>query len=160
MLIQVPPLRERSEDVPALAFSFLQEYAKQCHKEISDIAPDAIELLSAYRWPGNVRELQNVIERSVVLESSCVLTGKTIACCLPASSRRHESSFFQDRPYHEAKDELLDRFDRDYIAGFLRKHDGNILKASKEAGMGYSNFYEKMKKHGLSKWEFKNDRSV
>ncbi|MCI0692435.1 sigma-54 dependent transcriptional regulator [candidate division KSB1 bacterium] len=157
MLIQIPPLRERLEDLPPLAFHFLREYAKRCHKEVNDIEYDAMQLLSAHRWPGNVRELQNVIERSVLLEKSHVLSGKTTASCLPLGSRQEAFSFFKDMPYHEAKDALLDRFDRDYIAGFLKKHDGNILQASKEARMGYSNFYEKMKKHGISKWEFKSN---
>ncbi|MGH7455497.1 MAG: sigma-54 interaction domain-containing protein, partial [bacterium] len=160
MLIQIPPLRERLEDLPPLAFCFLQEYAKRCHKEINDIEYGAMQLLSAHRWPGNVRELQNVLERSVVLEKSPVLTRKTLASCLQPSAQPDESSFFKDRPYHEAKDELLDHFDRDYIAGFLKKHDGNITKASKEAGLGYRNFYEKMKKHGISKWEFKHGCSI
>jgi DNA-binding NtrC family response regulator len=157
MLIQVPPLRERLEDLPPLAFHFLREYAKRCHKELDDIEYDAMQLLSAHRWPGNVRELQNVIERSVVLEKNRVLTRKTVASCLPIDSQPDESSFFNDMPYHEAKDALLDRFDRDYIAGFLKKHDGNITKASKEAGLGYRNFYEKMKKCGISKWVFKTN---
>src|SRR5574341_599844 len=113
MLIQVPPLRERLEDLPPLAFHFLREYAKRCHKELNDIEYDAMQLLSAHRWPGNVRELQNVIERSVVLEKNRVLTRKTVASCLPTDSQPDESSFFNDMPYHEAKDALLDRFDRD-----------------------------------------------
>jgi transcriptional regulator with PAS, ATPase and Fis domain len=156
MLIQIPPLRERLEDLPPLVFHFLQEYAKQCHKEINDIEYGAMQLLSVHRWPGNVRELQNVIERSMLLEKNRVLTRKTIASCLQPGVQQDESSFFKDMPYHAAKDELLDRFDHDYIAGFLKKHAGNITKASKEAGLGYRNFYEKMKKYGISKWEFKN----
>ncbi len=160
VLIQVPPLRERLEDLPPLALHFLQEYATRCHKEINRVAPDAMQLLTSHRWPGNVRELQNVIERSLVLEKSSVLTSRTIASCLQPNAQQNDRAFSMDRPYHEAKDELLHRFDRDYIAGLLKKHEGNITKASEEAGLGYRNFYEKMKKYGLSKWEFKNGRSI
>jgi len=71
--LQLPPLRERSEDVPRLARHFLELYAQENGKEITDIAPAALELLMDYRWPGNVRELENAIERAVVLSSGSVL---------------------------------------------------------------------------------------
>jgi len=162
MLIQVPPLRERLEDVPPLAFYFLQEDAKRCGKATNDIEHGAMQHLLAQRWPGNVRELQNVIERGVIMEKSHVLTGKTIASCLQPSSQPNEPFLFfhEGKPYHLAKEELLERFDCDYITGFLKKHDGNITKVANESGLGYRSFYEKMKKHGISKWEFKNNRFI
>jgi transcriptional regulator with GAF, ATPase, and Fis domain len=72
--IEVPPLRERAEDIPSLVRHFAEHYAKKLGKRISNIEPDALELLTSYPWPGNVRELQNVIERSVILCDSPVLS--------------------------------------------------------------------------------------
>jgi DNA-binding NtrC family response regulator len=143
------------EDLPSLVIYFLQEYANRCNKEINDVEDGAMQLFLAQPWPGNVRELQNVIERCVVLEKAHVLTERTVASCLRFSSPHDKPAVFPlGDSYHEAKDELLDRFDSDYIITLLKKHDGNITKAAKEAGLGYRNFYEKMKKHGINKWEF------
>ena len=65
--IDLPPLRERSEDIPLLASHFLERYAQKNHKDVKGFSPRALELLSAYTWPGNVRELENAVERAVVL---------------------------------------------------------------------------------------------
>jgi transcriptional regulator with GAF, ATPase, and Fis domain len=70
--IEVPPLRERAEDIPVLVEYFVQRYARRGGKTIRTIQPRTLELLRAYDWPGNIRELQNVIERSVILTSSDV----------------------------------------------------------------------------------------
>ena len=67
--IQLPPLRERREDIPLLARSFLERFRKTMEKPIEGIAPEAMSLLEAYDWPGNVRELENTMERSVALET-------------------------------------------------------------------------------------------
>ncbi|MDX1632059.1 MAG: sigma-54 dependent transcriptional regulator [Thermoanaerobaculia bacterium] len=72
--IALPPLRERTEDIPLLARHFLERYAEENRKEIEEIHPDAMERLMSYHWPGNVRELENVVERAVVLSTEPVLT--------------------------------------------------------------------------------------
>ena len=74
MPIQVPPLRERPEDIPILAHHFAQRVASELRREITAIAPDAIALLQRYGWPGNVRELQHAVERAVILTSGTVLS--------------------------------------------------------------------------------------
>jgi transcriptional regulator with GAF, ATPase, and Fis domain len=157
VFIQVPPLRERLEDLPPLTLHFLQEYKQRYAKEINSIDCEALQLLSAQPWPGNIRELQNVIERSIVLEKGECLTTSTIMSCLQSGAQPEESValFSEDQPYHQAKDDLLDRFDRDYISNLLKKHCGNITKAALASGLGYRIFYEKMKRLGLSKWQFK-----
>ncbi len=72
--IEVPPLRERAEDIPGLVRHFAEHYAKKLGKRILSVEPETLELLTSYPWPGNVRELQNVIERSVILCDSPVLS--------------------------------------------------------------------------------------
>ena len=90
MPIRIPPLRERPEDIPILAHHFAQRAATDQHREISAIAPDALQLLQRYEWPGNVRELQHAVERAVILTPGAVLTAAgfdTIRAAL-ASRRR------------------------------------------------------------------------
>ena len=68
--IEVPPLRQRKEDIPLLVEYFVDRYASQAGKKITGISKRSLELLKSYSWPGNIRELQNVIERSVVISDS------------------------------------------------------------------------------------------
>jgi transcriptional regulator with PAS, ATPase and Fis domain len=68
--IEVPPLRERREDIPLLVEYFVDRYASQAGKKITGISKKSMELLQSYKWPGNIRELQNVIERSVIISDS------------------------------------------------------------------------------------------
>src|SRR6185503_9658279 len=92
--VQLPPLRDRREDVPLLAEHFLTKYAKAADKSVRGISHDAQELLSAYMWPGNVRELENVIERAVALEQT-PLVPRAPVCLIfrkASISKRRESS--------------------------------------------------------------------
>ncbi len=156
MLVEVPPLRERLEDLPLLAFHFLKKFSGQFHKAIDEIEPEAIQLLLGQRWHGNVRELQNAIERAVILEKSRTLTRAILSRCLQASEPEHfRFPFTAGMPYREAKQELLDRFEREYLIRLMEKENGNITRAARLAQMDYKGFYQKMKKHRLSKWQFK-----
>ncbi|MDZ7362522.1 MAG: sigma-54 dependent transcriptional regulator [candidate division KSB1 bacterium] len=156
VLITVPPLRDRVEDLPLLAFHFLQMYASRFSKTLDNIEPAAIQLLAQQRWPGNVRELENVIERGVILEKSETLTRETIARCLqPGEQGSFHFFIYENMPFRTAKQDLLDRFEREYVSRLLDKHKGNITNAAREAELDYKNFFEKMKRHGLSKWDFK-----
>jgi DNA-binding NtrC family response regulator len=76
--LEMPPLRDRRTDIPALAKFFLDRYAKDNNKQIETFAPDTLELLASYDWPGNVRELENAIERAVVLTNNTVLESRVL----------------------------------------------------------------------------------
>jgi two-component system response regulator PilR (NtrC family) len=88
IVVNLPPLRKRSEDIPLLAQHFLGHYARENEKQLQEIAPRAMEVLLDYHWPGNVRELENVVERAVVLSTGEVLD----VDLLPASVRQPESA--------------------------------------------------------------------
>lgn len=155
--ITLPPLRERLEDLPLLAFHFLRVYAARFNKTIESIEPDAIQLLAHQRWPGNVRELENVIERAVIVEKGDVLGKETIAhCLLPDEHGSFQFFVYDGIPFGKAKQDLLDHFEREYLTRLLEKHKGNITHAAHAAELDYKNFFEKMKRHGISKWNFKD----
>ena len=157
MLIEIPPLRERLDDVPILAIHFLKEYAERFKKKIEEIEQDAIQFLLNHRWPGNVRELQNVMERGVILEKSKALTKQTLIRCLQPSEKGNLQFFLNENiSYRQAKQDLIERFERDYLIRLLEKYKGNITNAAKSAQLDYKNFHSKMKKHDISKWEFKD----
>ena len=127
--IQMPPLRERVEDVPLLAEFFLRSFAKVHKKPQRGMTPGFLSALSRHAWPGNVRELQNVIERSVVLANGHErlgvddlppeLQGLSISDELPKGS------------FHDA----VRGFKRELVRSALAKHHGNKLKAAKELGI-------------------------
>ncbi len=154
--IELPPLRERLDDVPLLAFHFLKLYAPKFNKQIFDFEPDAIARLMTYNWPGNVRQLENVIERAVIMEKGEQISSQTISVCLKPKTEVSFRYFVNENiPLKTLKEELIGNFEKEYIIRILRKHGGNISAAAQSAGLHYKNFCEKMKRYGISKWDFK-----
>ena len=98
--ITLPPLRERSEEIPQLTEFFLKKHCLEAKKPVMQISPPAVKMLAAYPWPGNVRELQNAIERAVVLKTGEVLTPEDFA--LQPMDLSAEQAEQVDRPFHEA----------------------------------------------------------
>ncbi len=154
--IDIPPLRERLDDVPLLAFHFLKLYSERFKRNVRDISQDAIQVLMSQSWPGNIRELENVIERAVILEKSEKISADTIRACIQPTDETSYRYFINENiPFSKLKAELVDKFEREYISRLLEKHKGNITKAARDAEIHYKNFCEKMKRHGLSKWDFR-----
>ena len=136
--LQVPPLRERPDDIPLLAQHFLWRYAVETNKKIDSIQPEAMEVMRRYPYPGNVRELENAIERAVVV-------GK---------SRQIQLS---DLPFAIAKGDAaemeklsLEEMERQHIARVLAIEDGNRSNAAKILRVNRSTLYNKIKKYGLA----------
>lgn len=120
--INVPPLRERKDDIPILADHFLSHYARQMNKSIKRISSEVMDKLLNYSWPGNVRELQNVIERAVVLTN-----GETIeveALMLPSKPAEELAV------YGEGLKETIEKFKINYIKEIIKQCGGNQTRAS------------------------------
>jgi len=147
--INLPPLRERREDIPILAEHFLRKYTRGLDKEIVGISDDAFEALLGYWWPGNVRELENEIRRAVVL----VRDGEPI---------RKENFSFEIRKGDGSWQlplnlfEKLSEYEKSEILKALEMANWVQTAAAKILGIPESTLRRKMKKHGISKAEFKN----
>jgi two-component system, NtrC family, response regulator PilR len=151
LTIQLPPLRDRFEDIPLLAEHFLQEYAEQMHKPVRSISADAMRLLQEHTWPGNVRELQNAMERAVALEQTeTVLPGS-----LPDAVRSGAALLTDPGG---ALPELGEGFDleargeefyRHYLALALKRAGGVQVKAAELLGMSFRSFRYYAKKYKL-----------
>ncbi len=157
--IRIPPLRERREDIPLLAYHFLKKFSERTGKKIERISLDALQTLQDYRWPGNVRELENVIERAVVMAEADALTARDLPAKLLGEffylpETKSESEFVH-LPYAQAKQKALNLFNRAYISNLLKQSSGNISLASEKAGMDRSNFKKILKKYGISIREFR-----
>lgn len=149
--IRLPPLRQRPEDIGALAAHFLRYYAGQYERSNLRLSPEALRVLRNYSWPGNVRELQNVIERTV----SLAMPGAEIgAADLPEElSAQHEGwagyTISADRPYHEAKAEALSVFEREYLRDLLSRNSGNISRAARQAGIDRKTIHRMLTKYEM-----------
>lgn len=156
--IELPPLRERAEDIPALAQDFLDHFAKRHfpgQQTQLSIARDAMRRLSSYHWPGNIRELKNTIERAASLADGPELTvrdlmpssQKTPPTLLPGGTAE---GFIEDGlPFKEAKQRVIDSFEAAYLKVILERHGGNITRAAEEAGLTRFHLRELAKRYGL-----------
>ncbi|MBX3269323.1 MAG: sigma-54-dependent Fis family transcriptional regulator [Sandaracinaceae bacterium] len=138
--IDVPPLRERPEDVPALVSRFLTKQAREQKKRVFTVAPDAMRRLLEYGWPGNVRELSNVIERAVLLAEPEAIRLED----LPPEIRGAELEVGEAR-----LDRALASFERRHVAAVLAGCDGNREAAAKRLGVSPATLYRKLERLGL-----------
>src|SRR5581483_1473397 len=149
MVIHVPPLRDRTEDIPVLARHFIGRYAKEFGKHVEDLHPSAVTELVAYPWPGNVRELRNVMERAVMLAKSDQIGSRDVIGLLQPDDRA-PSALGEDYlhlPYAKAKEKVLEEFNRRYISSKLNAHQGNVTHAANDAGLPRSYFHEIMRRY-------------
>jgi len=147
--IQLPPLRERREDIPLLVAHFLQKFGKDLGKEARGVAPEAMIVLERYHWPGNIRELENVLERAIVLGAGDVLGIES----LPETLRRERPvkgmeavELPEDGLDLEA---TLDTIERGYLQRALDRTGGVQTKAAELLKMTFRQFRYKLQKHSL-----------
>jgi two-component system, NtrC family, response regulator HydG len=134
--IQLPPLRERVEDIPLLVRHSLEEFGKRYHKTLQ-ISDELIDHLAKYHWPGNIRELQHAVERAVILCTTPDLSAKDFQ--LNALNTMHE----------QPESLNLSHVERDVIRLALKKCNGNLTRASEELGIGRTTLYRKMDEYGI-----------
>ena len=140
-----PSLRERREDIPLLAMHFLKEVTSRYGRGVVAFSPDAYRLLLSAPWPGNVRELKNVIEASAVLA-----TGAEIhAVDLQLNQQVSQLESPEATTFKEAKQHVVDTFERDFITRALHRHQGNVTKAAAEMGMLRQQLQQKIRELGL-----------
>jgi two-component system, NtrC family, response regulator HydG len=152
LAIRVPALRERREDVAALAFHFLARIAAQLGREVRELSPDAQAALTAWHWPGNVRELENAIERAVILGRGHRIELADLPDAMVAAYHRAGALASASpppgeiAPYAEAKARAILAFERRYVETLLGRAQGNISEAARLAGLDRSNFKRILRK--------------
>ncbi len=146
--IEVPPLRERPEDIQCLAEHFLDELRRKEDKNIFRIAEDAMESLINYHWPGNVRELQNIVTRAFYL---CQGNDIRLEDLPPALYKNAEAILDKilHMPYREAKEQVLETFEQKYITNYLKKYNGNITRAADACGIDRRTMHRLINKYGI-----------
>jgi len=144
--IELPPLRERTSDVPLLTKHFLAEICQESGKALRGVSDDAMAALSRYNWPGNVRELQNVIERAVLLGKSESIglddLPRAVAAAGPLSV---------ETAIGRTLKECLEAPERQIILEVLESNDWNRFATAEALGINRTTLYKKMKRLGLDK---------
>lgn len=136
--LDLPPLRERREDIPRLARHFLELYSPAGARKT--IAPSAMAGLMSYHWPGNIRQLLNVVQRAIVYSQGRQIGPGDIE--LPRDAP-------PPRDFQHARRETIQGFEREYVEKLLRRHAGNVTQAAREAGKERRAFGKLVKKYGL-----------
>lgn len=156
--IDLPPLRERTEDIPHLVETFIKKMNSLNAKDISRIAPNVIKAFIHYSWPGNIREMENLIERAYILETSSTLTSDSF----PAEM--FEDSFLsKNMPINssirlaDARQKAIEDFERKYLKELLILKRGKIKDSAEVAGITTRQLNKLMVKYGLRKEDYKTD---
>jgi transcriptional regulator with GAF, ATPase, and Fis domain len=152
--IVLPPLRERTEDIPVLAYHFLRKAEAKVNKKVDRFATEALDVMKRYLWPGNLRELENSIERAVVLAS-----GRQIEVShLPFHVQEMgPMGITTDEGFLLGKARVVARFEREAVIRFLTEARGNISVAARRAGITRRNFHRLLSKYAIKRADFISD---
>jgi transcriptional regulator with GAF, ATPase, and Fis domain len=151
--IEIPPLRERRDDIPALAFHFLNRFSKEMERTVKEFSAGAMNLLMNHDWPGNVRELENTIHRAVILSSDAIIRQGHLVHILemqplvglnvPRTSEelKHSKKI--------ARQKSVENIEKLFILGALKRNGWSVTASAEETGMQRSNFQALMKKYDI-----------
>jgi DNA-binding NtrC family response regulator len=167
--LELPPLRERREDIPILVDGYIRRFRATFPTDVKGIEADALEALVGYDWPGNVRELMNIVERAMILcggtrialrdlpdnvrgrvagdPASLDLAPETPAATVPEG--------WLERPWREVCDAAVDDLERRYLIAQLEATRGRVGEAAARAGISPRSLYNKMRRHGIDKKRFR-----
>ncbi|MEM9855884.1 MAG: sigma-54 dependent transcriptional regulator [Bacteroidota bacterium] len=140
--IELPPLRNRLEDIPLLTNHFLKHYAEKYKKEVIKISEAAMVRLQKHSWPGNIREVQHSVERAVIMSNSQILQPEDFNF----NSQQHSQSDSENLTLEQYK---LEDVEKILIRKVLKKYNGNITQAASELGLTRSSLYRRLEKYGL-----------
>jgi DNA-binding NtrC family response regulator len=151
--IQVPPLRERQEDIPLLVDHFFKRYAKKFGKRDLVLSPDCMRALCRKPWHGNVRELENMVKRGIIMTKEKTIKLKDMDC--EDYQGYSLETPYKSLTYKQAKEEVLNRFNLDYLSGVLGEFHGNVTHAARRCGLQRQSFQQLLKRYGIRAENFR-----
>ncbi len=147
MPIEVPPLRERVEDIPALVEHFAERLSAGAGVPGKRFADDAVSRLQARAWPGNIRELRNAVERALILAPGKLVMAADIERLLPTVDNGGAGGAAGAHTFETFKQEA----EKNFLAQQLRVHDWNVAETARALKMPRSNLYKKIERYGISR---------
>jgi len=142
--IKIPPLRERREDIPILAHSFVERLSHELGRKVNGISEGALRILLDHEWPGNVRELENAIERAIVTCKTTMLTDEDVAFLVPVADQGKAS-------WNVPSNITLEEAERHIITATVQRTHGNIKEAASILGIDRSTLYDRLKKYNVQR---------
>ena len=152
MHLQLPPLRQRQDEILPLAERFMQTYAERYHRNVNALAPEAQQALLAHTWSGNIRELNNCIEKAVILSEGDTLTLADLQLPLPSSTPYPIGGTPSNSQYPISDSEAvetLEAVEERAIRNAMAQHDGNLSLVAKALNISRPTLYAKLKKYGI-----------
>ncbi len=146
--IEIPPLRERVDDILPLSRHFMAALCKRDAVQIRQFSEEAEKALKSYSWPGNVRELQNMIERTYFLSSSNIIRENDIPLIMARSTSSFDDQLL-NLNYKDAREQLLQNFEVEYITYYLKKNDGNITRTAEDCGIDRRSIHRFINKYNI-----------
>jgi len=148
-VLRVPPLRERTEDIPLLAAHFIRRRRQQQGLPPLTLSAQAREVLQAYAWPGNVRELRNVIERALITASQAEqIEVRHLGALAPGGAAPAAAPPATPTAWMPTGEPTLESIEREYLATLLKKYGGNRRKVAEVMGVSERTAYRMMDRHG------------
>ncbi len=166
--LDVPPLRERREDVAPLCERYLAEFRMRLNARVSSFSTAAMSALMEYAWPGNIRELMNVVERSVLLCDSDQITLNDLPRTIVPSARHLDGTLsvesaldgiagsdWEGQSWKDVRNSVIRKCEQEYFVHQLAKAEGNVDDTARRADINPRSLYDLMKRHGLKKEKFR-----
>ena len=151
--IPIPPLRERRDDIPALAFHFLKLFCQEVEKNVTDFSEGAMSLLVNHDWPGNVRELENAVQRAVILATDKVIREAHLMDIIDSMPQTDlavpRTGDELKRIKKQAREKSVENIELQFILEALKRNAWNVTKSAEDTGMLRANFQALMKKHNI-----------
>lgn len=159
--LDLPPLRDRGNDIKLLIDGFIERYAGETGREVTGVEGEAMEILSHYQWPGNIRELQNIIRRGIAMTRGTEISVDDLPESLILRAGENPVSLTIDTEdealgFFERRDRKMAAFEQEYINRLLEVHGGDVTKAAKEARLPRGTLYRLMKNHGIKAASFRS----
>jgi transcriptional regulator with PAS, ATPase and Fis domain len=164
MPIFLPPLRERPDDIPVLATSFLHKFSKEHGKVMTGLDAECLDLMKKYRWPGNIRELKNIIERAFIIESNSIMTKTSLPehmkLGLMITTEPSSLTAFTKIDTSKSSQEPLDfeifkeQAEKEFIMSALKANKGKINQTVAQANIPKNTLLRKIRKYSINVKEF------
>ena len=157
--IDLPPLRERAEDIPLLAMHFLEKLTPMSTPPVTEIDSEAMQALLAHTWPGHVRELENAIKAAVAMADGSVIHRDALPASVAPRARKPASAnslIDIERPLPELTSDLISQVERDYFIRLLARYRGNVARCAKHSGLSRRSVTPKLQKYDLDRTRFKD----